>query len=232
MRDQIPRIAGIALLVCALLLLVFSPDHFSIGHFFLFLAFFVCGIFLVTEILGTHPVAARLRREASRAGMPRRGPLCYVPEQVFPYAGSRLNRFLATALCAAIGLSLIALGFILLRFLPAGDSDRFLAGIPPWITGILCIWISIRYPSRCLRVTPQSITVKGYFRTSTMHWDRILALIAREHYTLLAGGFVSTGVLYSLYSDHNRLWFTSHLPGSERLASLVAEATGLTWNSI
>jgi hypothetical protein len=156
MGAYLPRIVGTFLLVCSLLLIVFSPPapQFSIPHFFLFLACFVCGVLLVIGILGTHPIVARLRHQASEIGALRKCPLSVITEQVFPFAASPLRRRLVTALCAAIGLSMISLGFLLLRFLPGSSGDRILAGTPPWIGGILCLWISIRYPNMYIQIMP------------------------------------------------------------------------------
>jgi hypothetical protein len=232
MRDWMPRIAGVALLVCGLVLLIFSPAKFSTAHLLLFLACFVSGILLITGIIGTHPTAAGLRREAIKGGIRRPGPLCHVPEQVFPYANSPLKKSLVTIVCAAIGLSLACLGIFLMWVFHSKAADGVLTGVIPLAGGILCLWIAVRYPSVRLQVNPGGITLRGYFRTVQMPWETILALIARNHYVLTAGGFAPTGILYSLYSPHSKLWFSSQLPGSERLASLVAEATGLTWNSI
>jgi hypothetical protein len=152
------------------------------------------------------------------------------PEQLFPYAGSSLKKKLATGISFVLGLGLAGLGVLIASRLPLKTADYILAGLPLWACGILCIWISIRYPTRCIQVTPQGITLKGYFRTVAMPWQSVLALTAREHFVLTVGGFLTTGVLYSLYSDRRKLTFSSHLPENARLASLVTEATGLTWN--
>ncbi len=234
MRNQFSRIAGGTLLVVALFLAIFSPgkSNFSIIHFYFFLTCFTCGILLLTGMIGTHPMAAAARRAAIRTGARRNGPLCRVPEQIFPYAGSMFNRRMVAGICVLIGFSLTGLGFFIAWVLPSKGFENLLAGMPCVAAGILCLWISIRYPERHLRTTPESIMLKGYFRTILMPWQNIVALIAREHSVLIAGGFVSTGIIYSLYSEHGKLWFSSNLPGSERLASLVADATGLTWDSL
>jgi hypothetical protein len=234
MRDHLPRIAGVILLVCALFLFILSAagTHFSIPIFYLFIACSVCGILLVSGLVGTHPVAAKLRREARQNATLRQGPLCAVSEQVFPYAGSSWKRHLVVVICAVMGLGLLCLGSLMVWSFPSSGFDRLLAPMPLWIVGILCLWLSFRYSNMCVRVTPQGITIKSHFRTATMRWEDILSLIAREHHALIVGGFVSTGIQYSLYSKSDKLWFTSQLPGCDQLVSLVAEATGLTWNSI
>ncbi len=181
-------------------------------------------------MIGTHPLAARLRRAAVRTVPLRMGPLCPVPEQMFPYAGSPYKRRLVACTCFVIGLCLTGLGILVVYFFPSRAVDIIPAGIPLWACGILCLWIAIRYPTRYIQVTPQAITLKGYFQSVTMPWQGVLALIAEKHFILCFGGFVSAGVMYSLYSGRLKLSFSSHLPGSERLASLVSEATGLTWN--
>lgn len=230
MRDNLSRIAGWALLVCALVLLILSPPGFSIIHLYAFIFCFACGCLLAAGMLGTDPAASRLRRKALETVTPRTGPLTHVPEQLFPYAGSPRNRKLAASICFVLGLGLIGLGVWTVSSLPFKAPDHILAGVPLWAFGILCIWISIRYPTRSIQVAPRGIALQGYFRTVAMPWQSVLALTAREHFVLSAAGFLSTGVLYSLYSDRHKLSFSSFLPGSERLASLVAEATGLTWN--
>jgi hypothetical protein len=225
-RENLSRIAGCTLLVCAFILLICSPPGFSIIHFFIFLLCFVSGFLLVSGIIGTHPVAARIRRLAIRNIAPRTGPLVYVPEQLFPYESSSIKRRLASGVCFVIGLCMVGLGVLVVYLFPSKSADTILMGIPPWACGILCLWISIRYPSRYIQVTPQGITVHGYFGTRAMPWQNILVLIARQHFV----GFTAIGVLYSLYSDRSKVSFSSHIPGSDRLVALVSEATGLTWN--
>jgi hypothetical protein len=158
------------------------------------------------------------------------GPLCQIPEQSFPYAGSPFKGKLAAGICFVMGLSLGSLGILVIFIIPSRGAERILAGIPLVGFGIICIWISTRYATRYIQVTPQGITLKGYFRTVAMPWQSILALTAREHFVLTVGGFLNTGVIYSLYSDRRKLSFSSHLPESGRLVSLVVEATGLAWN--
>jgi hypothetical protein len=211
-------------------LLVFSPPGFSIIHFYIFLICFACGILLATGMIGTHPDAVRFRRAA--AGMPpRTKPLCSVSEQLFPFASSPAKGIFAASICFVIGLCLTGLGILIAFLFPSKGADRFLAGIPLWVCGLLCLWIAIRFPTRCIQVTPKAITLRGYFRTVTMPWESILALIHREHFILAFGGFVTTGVMYSLYSKHRKLSFSSQVPGSERLVSLISEGTGLAWNA-
>jgi hypothetical protein len=121
---------------------------------------------------------------------------------------------------------MIGLAIWIIALYPLKAADGILASLPLWACGILGLWISIRYPTRRIQVTPQGITLKGYVRTITMPWQSVLALTAREHFV----GFVSMGVMYSLYSARRKLSFASKIPGSERLAGLVTEVTGLNWN--
>jgi hypothetical protein len=230
-RNNLSRIAGWALLACAVALLIFSPPGFNILHFYAFIFCFVCGFLLASGMIGTDPLAARLRREMIETGTSRTAPRIHVPEQSFPYAGSPRKRKWATGICFLMGLGLTGLGVLIAFSIRSKAGDRILAGIPLWACGLLFIWISIRYPTRSIQVTPEGITLYGYFRTVAMPWPSVLVLTAREHFALIVGGIISTGVLYSLYSDRCKLSFSSQLPGSERLASIVVEATGLTWNS-
>jgi hypothetical protein len=230
-RDNVSRIAGWVLLVCVFVLLLFSPPGFSIIHFYAFLFCAAYGFLLATGMIGTDPSAIRIRRKMRDVPPLRTGSLCNVSEQSFPYAASPYHRKLGAIICFILGLGLTALGVLLALFFHLKASEGILAGIPPFCCGILLIWISIRYPTRYIQVTSQGITLIGYFRTIAMPWQSVLVLSARKHFILIpSGGFVATGILYSLYSDRRKLSFSSQIPGSERLTSLVAEATGLTWN--
>jgi hypothetical protein len=228
-RDNLSRIAGWVLLAFALILVIFSPSDFNIVHFYMFLFCFTGGILLVIGMIGTHPRAARLRRTASQAAMSRTRPLCHVPEQVFPCAVPVFHRRVVTGICALIGISMVGLGLFMMRVFPSTAVDSFLAGIPPLVCGIFSLWISFRYSSMYVRVTPQGITRKGYFCTVALPWQNVLVLIAGEKTVI---GFLPIGAIYSLYSENRKLWFPGSLPGSDRLIPLVAEATGLTWNSV
>jgi hypothetical protein len=218
------------LLLCALVLLILSPPGFNIIHFYLFLACLVCGFLLATGMLGTDPLASKLRRIAAPSAESRTQSLGSVPEQVFPFASSPSKGKWAAGICLAAGLALIGLGILIAIVYPSKLAERILAGIPLLGCGILCIWIAACYPTRYIQVTPQSITLKGYFRTVTMPWQNVLVLTARKHFVLSVGGFIPTGILYSLYSKHHKLVFSSQIPGSERLVPLVAQTTGLTWD--
>jgi hypothetical protein len=229
-RDNLSRIEGWALLACAFILLILSPPGFSILHFYAFIFCLTCGFLLISRMLGTDPLASRLRRIAAQTVPSRLGPLCHVPEQLFPYTSSPSKGKLAAGICFVMGLGLAGLGILVVFAYPSRGIERILAGSPLLSCGIACIWISIRYPTRYIQVTPQGITLNGYFRTVAMPWQSVLVLTARKHFVLIVGGFITTGVIYSLYSDRRKLSFSSHLAGNERLASLVADATGLTWN--
>jgi hypothetical protein len=229
-RDNLSRITGGALLVTALALLIFSPPGFNIIHFYFFLACFVCGILLIMGFIGTHPSAARIRRTWGQTAALRRAPPGQVSEKLFPYATSPLKAKAATAICFAIGLGSIGLGVLIARQYPGKTAESLLAGSPLCASGILCLWIGICYPGRYIQVKPEGITIRGYFRTATLPWQSVRVLIAREHFVLTIGGFFSTGILYSIYSDCQKVSFSSQIAGSERLVSLVADATGLAWN--
>jgi hypothetical protein len=221
------------LLFCALLLIIFGPpkQHFNILHLYSFMACFVAGFLLIAGFVGTHPAAARIRREAIRAGSFRTGPLCPIIEQKFPYQ-ARTKARAAAALSILLGVLLIGLGVFLFATFSSDIADRFLAGTLPAAAGILFLWIGFRYPSRFVEVTPEILRIEGYFKTVSMPWQDILALVAREHFVWTVGGFTSTGILYSVYSGHSKLWFSSQTPGSEQLAESIAAATGLPWNSL
>jgi hypothetical protein len=231
MRDRLPRIIGGILLFFSFILLIFSPDkaHFSILHFYLFLVCFALGMLSIVGLIGSHPIATRMRREAALTGTGRTTPPINVREQVFPYAVPGFKRSAAAILCAVIGLALIGLGLFMASAFPSKGADRIVAGIPAFAAGALCLWIAIRYPSRYIRITSREITVAGYFRMVTIRWQDVVALVAREHYIFSAGVFAPLGVTHFIYSMKSRTWYSSRIPESARLTAIISQTSGLPW---
>jgi hypothetical protein len=130
-----------------------------------------------------------------------------------------------------IGLALFVLGFLLNHYLV---NDHWLAGLPPWAAGIFCIYCPLRQRFMFVKLDDRGITARQYFRTTHIGWQDILALIRREHWSLFAGPAylpvaASLGTVYSVYSGRKRLDFTSHMIDADRLASVIASASGLSW---
>ena len=233
MRDYLSRIAGAVLLVSAFLLLLLAPPkgQFSALNFFAFLICLVLGYFLAAGYVGTHPVAARLRRGARLAGSSRPVPPCNIPAETFPITNHSKGRILIISLCAVLGLSLLVSGTLAARAFAAGRGS---IGLPFYLAAALCFWCPLRQWSMYVRVDPQGITARSYFRTVSMKWEDVVALIAREHHVFLPGahsvGMIGQlGTIYSVYSRKTRIDFTHHVPGADRLISILGAATGLEW---
>jgi hypothetical protein len=66
-----------------------------------------------------------------------------------------------------------------------------------------------------------------------LDWKDIVALNVREHHVLSLVGHVPralpAGTIYSVYSLQQKLNFTGGLPGTARLASIISQGTGLSW---
>jgi hypothetical protein len=233
MRDYLPRIFGGVLLILAFVLLLLAPpkERFSVISLYAFLACLVCGFLLLCDYWGTHPDASRLRREAHRTGDSRSGALCNIPEQVFPAVQRGWGRYLVVALCTVMGFALFGLGLILAHTFPL---DHGLIGLPLWIAGTLCLWCPLRQLGMYIKVGPQGICARTYFRTIAFSWADVVALIEVNHRLLLVGPFHvptigQSDTIYSIYSRRGRIDFTARQPGRAQLASLVSAATGLEW---
>jgi hypothetical protein len=227
MRHYLPRILGICLLICALVLLMRMPpkEQFSVAAFYAFLACLAVGFLLTIGFLGTAPPASRLRAQAA-AGTSRPGPLCHVPEQVFSYASHSWGRVMATAVCVIIGVLMVALGVFIAMALPLSALDRSIAWLPGGIAGASCIWVPLRHLRMYVRTGPESIRARLYFRTVSISWEEIVALTVRNDYI---PPFGSLGTTYSVYSRNARIDFTDRLKGASQLAATVSQATGLSW---
>jgi hypothetical protein len=228
MRHYLPRILGVCFLICALVLLMRMPpkEHFSVAALFAFLACLVVGFLLAIGFLGTAPRAARLRAQAATDGTSRPGPLCPVSEQVFSYATHSWGQLVATAVCAIIGVLMLALGVYLAMALPLSALDRSMAWLPAGIAGACCIWVPLRQLRMNVRVDPEGIRARLYFRTVSLRWEEVVALTVRENFL---PPFGVLGTTYSVYSRKTRIDFTDRLKGSAQLAATVAQATGLSW---
>jgi len=228
MKDHLPRIAGVFLCVAALVLLVLAPpkERFSAANFYAFLVCLVCGFLLVAGYVGTHPTAARLRREVGISGRTRPGPLGPVSDQIFRYGGSSRSRALVVGLCVTLGLALIGFGIVLSLVTPLVASERIVLALPLWIAGLICIWVPIRQLGMFVKIDHQGITARLYFHTVKCDWGEVVALIARDHHLLLLN---STGIVYSVYMQRSSLYFTNRLQGAAQLAAIVSQATGLPW---
>jgi hypothetical protein len=149
-----------------------------------------------------------------------------VPDQVFRYAERTGSRILMTCMLVVLGLSLVALGVLLACVTPLQMRERIFVGIPPGIAGAICIWCPLRQLDNYIRVNPQGIKARLYFQTVEFHWEEIVALVARSHYL---PPFGSLGVVYSIYAQKSKLYFTHRLPGAKQLADIASCATGLQW---
>jgi len=229
MRHYFPRILGSFLLICALVLLVRMPpkEQFSVAAFYAFLACLAVGFLLLIGFVGTMPRASRLREQAA-AGTSRTGPLCLVPEQVFPYATHSWGQILATVACVIIGVLMLALGVFVAMALPLSALDRCIAWLPGGIAGAFCIWVPLRQLRMCVKVSPQGMRARLYFRTVSIGWEEVVALTVRENYL---PPFGSLGTTFSVYSRKARIDFTDRLKGAGQLAAIVASATGLPRHS-
>jgi hypothetical protein len=233
MRDYLSRIAGALLLISAFVLLLLAPPkgQFSVLNFFAFLTCLVLGYLVAAGYVGTHPIAARLRREARLAGSFRPVPLCSIPSETFPITKHSKDRILIISLCAILGLLLLVSGTLVSR---AFATRGWLVALPLYLAAALCFWCPLRQWSMYVRVDPQGITARSYFRTLSVKWEDVVALIAREHHIFLPGAHsVGTigqlGTIYSIYSRKTKIDFTQHVPGVDRLISILGAATGLEW---
>jgi hypothetical protein len=228
MKNYLLRIAGVLLLIAALLLLVLAPpkENFSFANFYGFLACLVYGFLLVAGYVGTHPIAARLRREAALGSRTRPESLCHVPDKIFLYGGRSWGRVLAVGGCVVLGLALIGFGTVIAWVTPLAASEKILSALPLWIGGLICIWVPVRQLGMFVKIDNQGITARLYFRTVKYDWSEVVALLAREHSLPVIG---PTGIVYSVYSQRSKLYFTYSLQGAAQLAAIVPEATGLSW---
>ena len=233
MKDYLSKIAGILFFVVAFVLLVTAPqrEQFSAPHLFGFLIFLIFGFLLVAGYIGTHPAASRLRREAPPDIAFRPIPLCDVPAQTFRFTRHSRGQILLISLCVALGFALLLLAWVVSRAFP---SDGVWIGMPLVIAAVLCIWCPLRQWGMYIRVDPQGITGRLYFRTIAMTWEDVVALIAREHSIVFPGthGFGaigSLGKIYSVYSRKAKIDFTRHLTEADQLISILEAATGLQW---
>jgi hypothetical protein len=233
MKNYLPRIAGSLLLVCAFVLLVTAPpkEQFSIANLFFFLACLVFGYLLLAGYIGTHPIAAGLRREPRPDGPARTGPLCYVHAQTFPFSTHSKSRMILLGLCVLMGLAMFALGWFVAHAFPTGG---IWIGMPLFLGAAICVYSPLRHWSMYVKLDPQGITARLYFRKVAIRWEDVVALIARKHSVLLpgAGGlgaFGQLGIIYSIYSHKSKIDFTQDVPEADRLISILTAATGLKW---
>jgi hypothetical protein len=187
----------------------------------------VAGILLLQGLIGGDPLAAQLRREAVRAGPRHVTAARDVPERVFRYGAAR--RTLATTIVVALGVLLFVLGCLAALLFPGVLADRVAVAAPLLVAGALMGWIAGRYPTLYVKVDPDGVEARMYFRSVRMPWADIVALIAREHHALVQSGFVSAGIVYSVYAPRTKLYFTDRLESRGELLDLLARTTSLEW---
>jgi len=230
LRPYLFRVLGGILLFASVILLITAPPsgQFSAASLFGFLGCLVFGILLASGLVGTHPYAARARRQAP--AVPRRTPDAGRPsiEATFAYANRSARQKLSVGLCTALGLALLTLAAVVARQFPGRLADRVLVGISSLLGGLISIYFPLRQLKMFLKVGPAGIEARLYFRSISIAWDEIVALIERENYFPMFG---NVGTTFSIYTLRRRIDFTDRLTGWRELRDLVSRATGLEWRT-
>ena len=123
---------------------------------------------------------------------------------------------------------MLALGVLLAMALPMSALDRSIVWLPEGIAGACCIWVPLRQLRMYVRIGPQGVRARLYFRTISIGWEEVVALNVRKNYL---PPFGLLGTTYSVYSRKGRIDFTDRLKGFAQLTAIVAQATGLSWQS-
>ncbi len=119
------------------------------------------------------------------------------------------------------------------RAIPGSPLDRATAAFPLFLGAAVCGWCPVRWSGMYVKADRQGLTARLYFRTVSLRWEDVEVLVARERRTptlvLSVPLLVPLETVYTVYSRDSMLYFTARLPGKDRLAALIAEATGLRW---
>ena len=175
--------------------------------------------------VGTHPLAEYVREQARSADLRHESGLRHVPTRVYRYGRHRWTRPLTTIFLLAMALGMLAIGIALPATIPGTFSDKIALALPGCGFGLFLVWYTVRWRQLCIRTTAEGLEARLYFRTTTIPWNAILVLIAREHHTR-TGPLVT---IYSVYSQHDKISFTNRLDGCEELVDLLAQTTNQEW---
>ena len=215
------RPVGALLLVAGFVLLLCSPDEFSVLHLFGFLFCVVFGLMLVTGLLGRN---ARLRQQITTAATtaPPRPPIAITQLREFRYPRPRLGTKLLFTL-----LTLLFCGLAVFAAVVGKDETR-LVGFALFAPAVL-LWLYYRAHYRqIVTIDATGIRSRGYFRTASMRWNEVLALQAFSVHT--ANG-VDAGTVLRLHALDRTIQYFGSLVQAEELTQLVANATGRDWAS-
>jgi hypothetical protein len=225
MRLNAPRTLGVFLLLGSFVLVVLNPREFNVLHCFAFLACFTLGWLLLLGMIGLDPRVRRLLAEVGRIERP--GPLDArdVPERTFRYLTAPRARLLVTAVCTVLGIGQFSLGCFLAWCFPGSVWERFLLASVCGGSGLLTLWYIYRHRQLYIAVSPTGLTARLYFRSTTISWDDIVALLARRYNS----PFGPVGTVYAIYSLRDKISFTDRLAGASELCALLARITGIAW---
>ena len=233
--DRRQPILGVILLGAALTFLFMDfPGDWKYLHMAIFVSSFATGLLLVWGVIGTHPSAARSRRNPGRV-QPEQTASCEpIKAQVFRYGASPWRRGAAVAVGVILGLGMIALGVFVGAAIqtPSGwVGPIFGAGCAVW--GLILCDYARRYLQVGIHVDEEGIKARLYYRSTDIRWDEVVSLIKQTCTApmALAGMPVvlNAGTLYLVYSKDAKIWFSNGLVGGDLLAEIIAKRTGMSW---
>ena len=177
------------------------------------------------RIVGPDPRATRLRTAAGRTERPGQLDTREVPERTFRYLNSPLARFVVTVVCTVLGIGQLSLGCFLAWSFPGRVGERFVVASVCGGFGLFLLWYIYRHRQLYVAVSPGGLTARLYFRSTTIRWEEIVALLALRYESPLG----TVGVVYSIYSLRDKISFTDRLEDASELRALLTRITGIAW---
>ena len=215
-------------------LLAHFPGDWKYLQMVLFISGWTLGCLLLWKVVGTHPLAARMRGNRGQKPLQPTAPHEPVSPRVFRYGTSHWRRGATVCVGVALGLGMVVLGVILGMTLPSPSGwVGPVFGTASAVWGIILCDYARRYLQVGIRVDDEGIKARLYYRSTAMRWDDVISLIKGGCVAPMAfAGMpvaLDAGTIYWVYSQNAKIWFSNGLVDGEVLSRIIAQRTGLAW---
>ena len=223
------RVAGVALVISGLWLLIFAPDN-AIIFLFLGLGCFVPGFLLVIFASEIKPEGLDRRRKELAAQLARGGwkPVV-ISARTFRYRLSSWAYGLILLMAAGFMFGLPALIYFAAKDRPSGGASAdllYLSGLF-LLFGLLLILYLYRLSHIRIAVDSWGLRAQRLFGSAEIPWHEIVEFKKFEVNSLGAG---KMGDIYKVYSLNKAIEFYQSLEGAKELAALIDDGMTQTWS--
>jgi hypothetical protein len=239
--DHYPKLLAALFLSAAIYFFVTAPpkDNFSIANCLSFISCLTVGGLLGFGAIGPDSVAMRRRRAARRAEPIRNAVVVHdVPERIFYYCPTLAwKRVVMLVAMSLLGLGIFCMGALaaICWKNPGEWGVRLTLLLMNSVSACIAIYFPWRQGSMYVRIDSRGIESRGYFRTVTMPWEDVVALVAKKiivpFFYCTAATMLDAGDEFRVYSQTDVLRFVPRLPAAEDLRRIISAETGMVWNT-